>query len=132
MEYPSRIEKMRVLALFEEGYRLYMEALAAAIREFRSDAEVLVAKKEAEELEAEVKRFDPHLIIANPPISENPAGLRLGRIEISPEPNQPSRFQVGKRHWESTNPTLAEILSVVDETKRLLRTSRQQEPPEIG
>lgn len=119
---------MRVLVAFNRKYRLYMKAIATAIREFRSDVDVVVAK--AGELEAEVERFDPHLVITSAPLLKNPAEERLGRIEISPEPNRPSRFRVGERGWESTNPTLGEILSVVDETKRLLRTSRQQEPPD--
>jgi hypothetical protein len=117
---------MRIILSFEEEYRMYMEAIAAAIREFRSDAEtVVVTKQEARELEAEVERTGTQLIIASPPIPENPVDEQLtSSIELSLETNQPSRFRVGQRYWETTNPTLAEILSVVDETKRLLRASR--------
>jgi hypothetical protein len=108
-----------------------MEAMAAAIREFRSDAEVAVAK--AGELEAEIERFDPQLVITSSPVLENPVDKRLAQIELSPDANQPSRFRVGERRWESTNPTLGELLLVVDEAKRLLRTSREQEEPlDIG
>ena len=122
---------MRVLVSFEREYRVYMEAIAAAIREFRSDAEVAIA--EAGELEAQVERFDPQLVITGPPIPENPVDERLARIELSPDTAQPSRFRVGERRWESTNPTLGEILPVVDETKRLLRESREQEEfPDAG
>ena len=116
---------MRVLVFLEREYRVYMEAIAAAIREFRPDVEVAVS--EAGELEAEVERFDPQLVITGPSAPENSVNEQLARIELSPETNQPSRFRVGERHWESTNPTLGEILPIVDETKRLLRTSRQQE-----
>jgi hypothetical protein len=121
----GRTRKMRVLVSFEREYRVYMEAIAAAIREFRLDVEVVVA--EAGELEAEVERFDPQLVITSPPTPENSVNEQLARIELSPETNQPSRFRVGERHWKSTNPTLGEILPVVDETKRLLRTYREQE-----
>ena len=118
---------MRIILSFEEEYRMYMEAIAAAIREFRSDAEVVVvAKQEARDLEAEVERTGTQLIIACSPIPENPVDEQLtSSIELYIETNQPSRFRVGQRYWETTNPTLAEILSVVDETKRLLRTSRE-------
>jgi hypothetical protein len=116
---------MRVLLAFEEGYRVYMEAMAAAIREFRSDVEVRVA--DAGALEAEVERLDPQLVICSPPIPENPVDEGPARIELSPEADRPSRFRVGERYWESTNPTLGEILPVIEETKRLLRT-----PPEEG
>ena len=118
---------MRILLSFEKEYRLYMEAMAAAIREFRSDVEVAIVH--GEELETEVERFDPQLVICSPPIPENPVDDRLARIELSPEPDQPSRFRVGDRQWETTNPTLGEILPVVDETKRLRREAREQEEP---
>jgi hypothetical protein len=118
--------KMIVLLSFEEKYRVYMEALAAAIREFRSDVEVVVV--DGRQMEAEVERLGPQLVIFSPRLPENPVDEQLARIELSPEVDQPSRFRVGERHWESTNPTLGEILPVVDETKRLFRTSREQEP----
>ncbi len=110
---------MRVLVSLESEYRVYMEAIAAAIREFRPDVEVAVC--DGEGLEEAAERFDPQLVITGPPVPENSMDDRLARIELSPEPDQPSRFRVGERHWESTNPTLGEILPVVDETKRLRR-----------
>lgn len=121
----GRVRKMRVLVSFEKEYRVYVEAMAAAIREFRSDVEVVIT--EGRDLEAEVERLDPQLVITSPLTPENPVNEQLARIELSPETNQPSRFRVGERHWELTNPTLGEILPVIDETKRLLRTSRGQE-----
>jgi len=122
---------MRVLVSLEREYRVYMEAIAAAIREFRPDVEVAVA--DGRSLEAEVERLDPQLVITGPPIPENPVDEQLARIELSPDTAQPSKFRVGERHWESTNPTLGEILPVVDETKRLLRTYREQEEfPDAG
>jgi hypothetical protein len=117
---------MRVLLSFEKQYRVYMEGMAAAIRAFRPDVEVAVI--DAENLESEAERFDPQLVVTSSPVPENPVDDRLARIELSPEPERPSRFRVGERHWESTNPTLGEILPVVDETKRLRRTTREQEP----
>jgi hypothetical protein len=118
-------KKMRILLSFEKKYRVYMEATASAIREFRPDVEVAVVN--GEDLESEVESFDPQLVITSPPMPENPIEERLARIELSPEPERPSRFRVGDRHWESTNPTLGEILSIVDETKRLRRAAREQE-----
>jgi hypothetical protein len=122
---------MRVLVSLESEYRVYMEAIAAAIREFRPDVEVAVA--DGRSLEAEVEHLDPQLVITGPLAPENPVDEQLGRIELSPDTAQPSKFRVGERRWESTNPTLGEILPVVDETKRLLRTSREQEEfPDAG
>ena len=96
---------MRILLSFEEQYRVYGQAMAAAIQQFRSDVEVAVV--DGEDLEEEAERFDPQLVITSPPIPENPVDDRLARIELSPEPDQPSRFRVGDRHWESTNPRWA-------------------------
>ncbi len=87
---------MRVLVSFGREYRVYMQAIAAAIREFHPDVEVAVT--DAGELEAEVERIDPQLVIASPPVPENLLYEQLGRIELSPDTAQPSRFRVGERH----------------------------------
>jgi hypothetical protein len=120
---------MRVVVSFEREYRVYMEAIASAIREFRPDVEVAVT--DAGELEAEVGGFDPQLIITGLPVPENLVDDQLSRIELSPDTAQPSRFGVGERHWESTNPTLSEILSVVDETKRVRGLTREKERTDV-
>ena len=116
---------MRILLSFEKEYRVYGQAMAAAIRQFRPDVEVAVV--DGEDLEEEAERFDPQLVITSPPAPENLVDERLAHIELSPEPDQPSRFRVGDRHWETTNPTLGQILPVIEETKRLLREARDQE-----
>ena len=107
---------VRVLLAYEGEYQPYIEAIAEALRTFRSHVEV--ALTEAGNLEAEVDRFDPQLVISTSHISSNPVDPKLiASVELSLEPNQPSRFRLGERHWESTNPTLGEILSVVDITR---------------
>jgi hypothetical protein len=117
---------MRILLAFESEYRVYMEAIAEALRTFRSNVEV--ALTDSRELEAEVDRLAPQLVISTSHISSNPVDPKLiSSLELSPEPEQPSRFRAGERHWESTNPTLGEILSVVDETRGLHMTSHEAE-----
>jgi hypothetical protein len=118
---------MRILLAFDEEHRLYIDAIAHAIRTFRSYVEVAVTN--TGELEAEVERFVPQLVISSSPIPTNPVDpLLIASIELSPEPDQLSRFRIGERHWESTNPTLGETLSVVDETNWLYITSHEAEP----
>jgi hypothetical protein len=117
---------MKVLLALEEEYRTYMEAMAAAIREFRPDMEVVAISRGSKDLESETKRLEPQLVICSPPVPENPVAKRLALIELSPDSAQPTNFRVGERHWQSANPTLGEILSVVDETKGLFRASREQ------
>ena len=120
---------MRVLLAFEEEYRIYMEAMEAAIRAFRPEVELLVvAAADAEELDAAAERVEVQLVICNcPPTSYNLLDARPARIELSVETDRPSTFRVGERSWESTNPTLGEILPVIEETKKLLRTSQEEE-----
>jgi hypothetical protein len=118
---------VRVLLAFEEEHRLYGEALANAIRTFRSY--VQVALTNTARLEAEVERIHPQLVICSSPIPPNPVDPQLiGSIELSPQSDQPSRFRVGERHWESTNPTIGETLSAVDETNLMYMASREKEP----
>jgi hypothetical protein len=118
--------KMKVLLALEEEYRTYMEAMAAAIREFRPHIEVVAISRGLENLESETTRLEPQLVISSPPVPENPVAQRLALIELSPDSAQPTNFRVGERHWQSANPTLGEILSVVDETKGLFRAAREQ------
>ena len=115
---------MRVLVSFEEESHVFMEAMADAIRVLRPNVEVAIAN--ADELETAVKRLDPHLVICSPSLLHNPVDTRLACIELSPELDRSSRFRIGERRWESTNPTLGEILRVVDETNILSGMHRQQ------
>ena len=122
---------MRVLFAFEEEYRVYLDTIANAIHAFRSHVEVALTN--TQELEAEVERFDPQLVICTSPIPSNPVDPELiASMELSPHPGQASSFALGERHWESTNPTLGEILSVVDTTSWLYRTSREKVPTDTG
>ena len=117
---------MRVLLAFDREYRVYVEALAHTIRTFRPYAQVALTNTDG--LEAEVERFDPQLVICTSSIPSNPVDPQLiASLELSPEPDQASRFRVGERYWESTNPTLDETLSVVDETNLVYRTSYEAE-----
>ena len=125
-EEPRKPVTMKVLLALEDEYRTYMEAMAAAIREFRPGIEVVAIAGVSEDVEAETKRLDPQLVICSPPVPENPVSERLALIELSPDSARPTNFRVGERHWQSVNPTLGEMLSVVDETKGLFRASREQ------
>jgi hypothetical protein len=115
--------KMRVLVSFGREYRVYMQAIASAIRGAHSDVQVGVT--DAAELEAEVERFDLALVIASLPVAANLVDQHLGVIELSADTAQPSRFRVGERSWESINPTLGEILLVIDEIKSLRRQNQE-------
>jgi hypothetical protein len=111
---------MRILVAFEDDYRAYADALAKAIRAARPHLDVAMVGLEP--LLTEVARLDPHLVICSSP---NPAAEqqeegKLAWVELSVDPHRPSRFCVSGRRWESLNPSLEELLGVVEETEQLL------------
>lgn len=61
----------------------------------------------------------PHLIITDRPGEEIGVG-GAARLEISTDPRKPSRFSVENRLREVSNPSLDEILALVDEVARLV------------
>ena len=117
---------MKVLLAYDGEHRPYLEAIANAIRAFRSYVTATVIDLEA--LETEVERLDPQLVmVSGSTVPSNPVEPQLlGHIEAFPESERPSKFQVGERSWESKTPTVGEILSVVDEVHALYRTSSEQ------
>ena len=101
---------LRLVLAVASYYYYYLQVAAAA---------------DAEDLYAAVERVEAQPVICSPPSTDNLFDARPARIELSPETDRPSRFRVGERSWESTNPTLGEILPAIDETKKLLRTPQE-------
>ena len=113
----------RVLVAFEDDYRAYADALANTFKAARPHLNVVTIGLAA--LQTELARFDPHLVICS---SSNPAAKQDGRlswVELSVDPHQPSRFCVDGRRWESSNPSLEELLGVVEETEQLVLNSNR-------
>jgi hypothetical protein len=96
---------------FEESYRTYRETIAAALRVLRPGTEV--KSTTLEELEGELERFDPQVVICSGHKEVEP-GTRLIWIELSIDPTMPTKISVGGRHFERTNPTVEELLEVID------------------
>jgi hypothetical protein len=97
---------------FEESYRIYRETIAAALRVLRPETEV--KSTILEELEGELERFDPQVVICSGHKEVEP-GIRLAWIELSIDPTMPNKISVGGRHYERTNPTMEELLKVIEE-----------------
>ena len=113
---------MRVLVAFEENYRAYGDAIVRAIRNTYPRLEVL-AVADLRELEAEVALFDTHLVITRR--SSHPTPLasrrgRLSRVKLSVDPNEPSLLCINGQVRESLNPSLEELLDVVEGTESML------------
>ena len=117
----SEVYQTRILVAFEDDYQAYTDALSNAIRAARPHLKVTTATLEA--LQREVARLDPHLVISNLP---NPATEQEGKlllfpawVELSLDPHLPSKFRVDSRRWESLNPSLEELLNLVEEAEQL-------------
>jgi hypothetical protein len=119
---------MRILVAFEDDYRAYADALAKAISAARPHLDVATVGLEA--LHAEVALLDPHLIICsspNPiPPKQQEEGTLLAWVELSVDPHRPSKFCLRRQRWESLNPSLEDLVAVVEETKRLLLGSSRR------
>jgi hypothetical protein len=100
------------LVAFEESYRPYRETITAALRVLRPETEV--KSTTLEELEGELERFDPQVVICSGH-KEVESGTRLIWIELSVDPLMPTKISVGGRHFEQTNPTVEELLEIIDE-----------------
>jgi hypothetical protein len=105
-----------VLVAFDDGYRSYRGAIAAAIRGRRPGAEVAVAEPGA--LRREVSRLDPDLVIYDGQGVDEPDGRRAW-FELPTDPTLPAIFRVGARRSVCLNPGLRELLSAVDEARRI-------------
>ena len=109
----------RALVAFEEQYRAYREFIASAIQAYRPHVEVAVARLDI--LKDEVTSFDPHLVICSQPNTVESNG-RPAWVELPLDPDQITGICLNGEYSASTNPTLEELLRVVDETERLLST----------
>jgi hypothetical protein len=117
----GRDDAMRILIAYEDSHRSYGQTLAGAIRGLRPVVETAVVQ--VRELEAEVGRFDPHLVVCNRPNTFDLGG-RSAWLRLSDEPEEPSEFCLAGRHWGAENPGLDEVLAFIEETEKLLRPGR--------
>jgi hypothetical protein len=97
---------------FEDNYNVYRETIAAALRVLRPETEV--KSTTLEELEEELERFDPAVVICSGH-KEVELCSSLAWIELSVDPFMPTKISVGGRHFERTNPTVEELLEVIEE-----------------
>jgi len=109
-----------VLIAIEDEYRAYREVIAAGLEALRPGTEV--AAVGLDQLDAELARFDPEVVVCSRPGSLAEAGGRLAWIELSLDTSRPTRVSLGGRRSEATNPALETLLAVIDEAEGLPRT----------
>ena len=115
--------RVRVLVAFEDVRSVYAEVIVRAICVLRHTPEVRSAA--LGELERELIRFDPHVVVCSQPNGEHP-GARGAWVQIPTDDevfDEERLAQVcldGER-WRSDGPPLAELLDVIDQTQSRLR-----------
>jgi hypothetical protein len=109
---------LRILVCLENDYRTYREVIAAGIQILRPQTEVVTA--ELGVLKEEVRHFDPHLVICSLPATAGYGDI-VCWVELSLEsPTKPSVVCIDGHYSEHHNPTLEDLLRVLDEVEQLL------------
>jgi hypothetical protein len=114
---------MRVLIVYEDSHRSYGEAMVGAVRASRPGLEE-VALVHLRDLEAELERFDPHLVVSSRPNTFEVVG-RAAWVLLSDDPEEPSEVCIDGHHRRLENPGLEEMLEIIDKTEELVRSGRE-------
>ena len=107
---------MRGLVAIEP--RSYRDVIGSAIQHLRPHIEVLIV--EPEELVEEVARLDPELVICSIPNSRV-GSSRHSWVEFRPYEETVSKVSVGSKNWELENVRFEDLLSVIDQTEKLVQ-----------
>jgi hypothetical protein len=110
----EKVLEIKIVVAFEDTFRAYRGALAAAIPILRPDVEVKTA--ELEELRGMVERFEPDLVIGSGFDEEDMQDVP-GWVELSLDPTIPTRVNVCGNYSEIVNPTLDKLLLIIEEVE---------------
>ncbi len=109
------------MVAFEESYRVYQDAIAGTIQALRPRVAVSVC--ELDVLGAEVAHLGPDLVICTRPKNIMDADGVPAWLELPTEKHKRlAKLCLDGVYSEVENPGLTDLLRVVDETERLLRT----------
>lgn len=111
---------MQVIVAIEP--RSYRQVIGEVIQDLRPDIEVSILDPDM--LRAGVERLDPELVFSNQPDSFALTG-RPAWVEFLPYQQPPARICLAGRRRELEEVELDDLLSVVDETEELSRTTRE-------
>ena len=113
---------IRVLVAIEDDYNAYRSAIATTLQVLRPRVEVATSNLGA--LEEELSCLEPHVVICTLSPETAGSGCRFVWVELSLVPTRPTTIRFGDRHWKSNNPTLVEVLEIIDEVDLLLEERR--------
>jgi hypothetical protein len=106
--------------------RSYRQVIGEVIRSIRPRVEVTIL--EPGTLGAGVRRLAPELVFADRPDTFGPEGgptRRSAWVEFHPYEHPPARVCLAGRTWEAEEVELSDLLSIVDRTEELARTTRE-------
>jgi hypothetical protein len=114
---------MRVLVAFEDVRSAYSRVIARAIRELRKGLDVRSIV--LEELERELVRFDPHVVVCSRTNGTHPstrgAWVHIPSDDGLEDDERLARICLDGEHWKTDGPPLSELLEVLDKTHERLR-----------
>jgi hypothetical protein len=113
---------MKVLVAYEYTFRFYSEVLAEAIADHRPHLDVRPTG--TEHLTRELVLFDPDAVISSQPNGVDSSNNRAVWVELPAEPSSPADICLDGTHVKAHNPTLMELVAVLDEAEALL-----EDPP---
>jgi hypothetical protein len=108
----------RVLVAHEDEYRTHREVIAAGIQMLRPHASVATCS--LGELDRELGRFDPQVVVCGWPGAADP-GDRTAWVQLPLVPGGPAKVRVGGRRRESPYLLLEGLLEIIDEAEELAR-----------
>ncbi len=111
------------MVAFEDIRSVYRDIIARAVRALRPALEVRSAA--LAEIERELRRFDPHVVVCSRPGGEYPGG-RGAWVEIPTDDEATYNKRLAQvcldgERWKTEGPSLAELLAVLDRTQERLR-----------
>ena len=116
-------QTMRVLVAFEDVRSSYSRVIARAIGELRAGLDVRSIV--LEELERELVRFDPHVVVCSRANGTHPstrgAWVHIPSDDGLEDDERLARICLEGEHWRTEGPPLSELLEVLDETHERLR-----------
>src|SRR5688572_17882819 len=100
---------------------MYREALAAAVHQHRPDLEVRIAPPE--DVEAEIGRFSPHMLVHNDTDELDPGLLShlLGWIEVLYSDSMDAKICSDGQVSEVRDISIGDLITVVDEVEAEIR-----------
>jgi hypothetical protein len=101
--------------------RSYRQVIGRTIQALRPHIDVVVL--EPGTLEVAVARLEPELVFANRPASSSSGAPAW--VEFRPYEEPPARVCLAGRTWELEEVELSDLLSIVDRTEELSRTTRE-------